>query len=264
MKDTESRKRITNVHTLENVKHTYQIRLCRKYFVRPDDQMSDEDDLELDDVEDVMLLTGLSADEDDDDDDDIAVPSPFEIRESDQDDDLDDSDDDLDSDESSDPLPTRSAAQANSSKTRAPNMRAPAADYDDDDDDEVVRAIIAATKTPRSHPPDIATDDFVVDLSFHPDADILAVGTLTGDVLVYKYSNDENTLMNTLEVHTKAIRDIEFNLDGTTLFSTSKDRSVMLSDVHTGKLKRFYDSAHEVPVYQMSVFDENLFATGIV
>lgn len=219
----------------------------------------DEDD--LDDVEDVILLTGLSADEDDDDDDIAALDHPFEIRES--DDDFDDSDDE-DSNESSDTLPTQSTTQATGSSTRAPNMRTPAADFDDDDDDEVVRAIIAATKTPRSHPPDIATEDFVVDLSFHPDADILAVGTLTGDVLIYKYSNDENTLVNTLEVHTKAIRDIEFNLDGTTLFSTSKDRSIMLSDVHTGKLKRFYDNAHEVPVYQMSVFDENLFATGIV
>lgn len=215
------------------------------------------DEEELDDVEDIMLLTGLSADEDDDDDI-SAADHPFEIRESDQDD-YDDSDDDIDSD---DTLPTQSTTQATGSNTRAPNMREQAADFDDDDDDEVIRAIIAATKTPRSHPPDIATDDFVVDLSFHPDADILAVGTLTGDVLVYKYSNDENTLVNTLEVHTKAIRDIEFNLDGTTLFSTSKDRSVMLSDVHTGKLKRFYDNAHEVPVYQMSVFDENLFATG--
>lgn len=79
---------------------------------------------------------------------------------------------------------------------------------------------------------------------------------------MYKYSNEENTLINTLEVHTKAISDIEFNLDGSTLFSTSKDRSIMLSDVHTGKLKRFYDNAHESPVYRMNVFCENLFATG--
>lgn len=211
----------------------------------------DEDDLE--DVEDVILLADDGA-------------HPFEIRESDQDDDFDDSGSDYegDSDDSSDTLPKQLTTQATGSSTRAPNMRTPAADFDSDDEDEVVRAIIAATKTPRSHPPDIATDDFVVDLSFHPDADILAVGTLTGDVLIYKYSNDENTLVNTLEVHTKAIRDIEFNLDGTTLFSTSKDRSIMLSDVHTGKLKQFYDNAHSVPVYQMSVFDENLFATGIV
>lgn len=53
-------------------------------------------------------------------------------------------------------------------------------DDDDDEEDDVVKAIIAATKSTRSHPPDIITEDFVVDLSFHPEEDILAVGTLTG------------------------------------------------------------------------------------
>ena len=51
--------------------------------------------------------------------------------------------------------------------------------------------------------------------------------------------------MNTLEVHTKACRDIEFSKDGNILFSSSKDKSIMLSDVNTGKLKHFYENAHE-------------------
>lgn len=131
-----------------------------------------------------------------------------------------------------------------------------------DDEDEVIKAIIANTKTTRSHPPDIVTEEFVVDISFHPQEDILAVGTLGGDVLVYKYSNEENTLLTTLEMHTKAIRDIEFNQDGSTLYSASKDKSIVLSDVHTGKLKRFYDEAHTAPVYRMNVINENLFASG--
>lgn len=132
----------------------------------------------------------------------------------------------------------------------------------DEEEDDVVKAIIANTRTTRVHPPDIATDEFVVDLSFHPDADILAVGTLGGDVLIYKYSNEENTLVTTLEMHTKAIRDIEFNDDGSTLFSASKDKSIVLSDVHTGKLKRLYEDAHTAPVYRMNVIDEQLFASG--
>ena len=68
--------------------------------------------------------------------------------------------------------------------------------------------------------------------------------------------------MNLVELHTKAIRDIEFNLDGTTLFSASKDRSIMLSDVNTGKLQRFYENAHEAAIYRMNIIDEYLFATG--
>lgn len=50
----------------------------------------------------------------------------------------------------------------------------------DDEEDDVIRAIKAATNAPRTHPPDITTEDFVIDLSFHPDRDILAAGTITG------------------------------------------------------------------------------------
>jgi WD40 repeat protein len=48
-----------------------------------------------------------------------------------------------------------------------------------------------------------------------------------------------------LEVHTKACRNIDFSKDGNILFSSSKDKSIMLSDVKTGKLKQFYENAHE-------------------
>jgi WD domain, G-beta repeat. len=61
----------------------------------------------------------------------------------------------------------------------------------------------------------------------------------------HKYTNENTEITSTLEVHTKACRDIEFSEDGNILFSTSKDKSIMLSDVNTGKLKQFYENAHE-------------------
>lgn len=132
----------------------------------------------------------------------------------------------------------------------------------DDDEDDIIAKILANSKVARIHPPDINIDDYVVDMSFHPDADILAAGTISGDALIYKYSVDENVLVNTLELHLKAIRDIEFNYDGSVLFSASKDRSILLTDVETGKFRRCYEQAHEQPVSKMNVFDEHLFATG--
>ncbi|XP_055596001.1 WD repeat-containing protein 55 homolog [Uranotaenia lowii] len=136
-------------------------------------------------------------------------------------------------------------------------------DYDEEmEEDEVIKAIITEIKKPRSKPPDIKTEDFVTDLCFHPDQDLLAVGTTTGDLLVYSFTNDECTLKNTHEVHSKSIRDIEFNDDGTILISTARDRSIMVTDVETGKLKRFWDNAHEEPVYTMSIISEHTFATG--
>lgn len=195
----------------------------------------------------------------------------FQIEEDDSDsdvgvfDNVDDSDTSNDSDMDSDST-TEDDTVANNADRNAPgrsDMRSPdQANENDEEDDDVVQAIIAATKTIRAHPPDITTEDFIVDLSFHPNEDILAVGTVTGDVLIYKYSNEENQLMNNIEVHAKAIRDIEFNWDGSTLFSVSKDKSIMMTDITTGKLKRFYDNAHESPIYKMHVICENLFATG--
>lgn len=136
-------------------------------------------------------------------------------------------------------------------------------DYDEEmEDDEIIKAIITEIKKPRSKPPDIKTEDFVTDLCFHPEQDLLAVGTTTGDILVYKFTNDECTIKDTHEVHTKSIRDIEFSLDGSSLISTARDRTIMVTDVETGKLKRFWDDAHEEPVYTMTMIGENTFATG--
>uniref|UniRef100_A0AAG5D9W5 WD repeat-containing protein 55 homolog n=1 Tax=Anopheles atroparvus TaxID=41427 RepID=A0AAG5D9W5_ANOAO len=136
-------------------------------------------------------------------------------------------------------------------------------DYDEEmEEDEVVKAIIAEIKKPRSKPPDIKMDDFVVDLSFHPSEDVLAIGTSVGDVLIYKYANEENTLSATHELHTKAVRALEFNRDGSALISTGRERSILVADIETGKLKWFVDDAHEEPVYSMGVLGEHLFATG--
>ncbi|XP_058452713.1 WD repeat-containing protein 55 homolog [Malaya genurostris] len=136
-------------------------------------------------------------------------------------------------------------------------------DYDEDmEEDEVIKAIITEIKKPRSKPPDIKTEDFVTGLCFHPEQDLLAVGTTMGDVMMYKFTNDECTLVQTHEVHTKSIRDVDFSLDGETLTTTARDRSIMATDVETGKLKRFWEDAHEEPVYTMSFISENTFATG--
>lgn len=131
-----------------------------------------------------------------------------------------------------------------------------------DDEDDVIQKILANTNTVRTHPPIIKIDDYVVDLSFHPEEELLAAATMSGDAFIYKYSCDENVLVNTLELHVKAIRDIEFSVDGKILYSTSKDRSILLTDVQTGKFVRNYEHAHDHPVSKMYVLDENLITTG--
>ncbi|XP_052866241.1 WD repeat-containing protein 55 homolog isoform X2 [Anopheles cruzii] len=136
-------------------------------------------------------------------------------------------------------------------------------DYDEEmEEDEVVKAIIAEIKKPRSKPPDIQTDDFVIDLSFHPREDLLAIGTSVGDVLFYRYGNEENKLEATHELHTKSVRCVEFSRDGRSLITTGRERSIVVTDVATGKMTHCWEAAHEEPVYSMANIGAQTFATG--
>lgn len=133
---------------------------------------------------------------------------------------------------------------------------------EDEEDDETVRAIIAAIKKPRTAPPEIKLDDFITDICFHPERDIIALATITGDVYLYAYANEENTLLRNIEIHAKSCRDVEFTEDGRDLLTCSKDKSIMITDMETEKLKKFYESAHDEAINKLHIIDENLFSTG--
>jgi hypothetical protein len=53
-----------------------------------------------------------------------------------------------------------------------------------EEEDDVVKAIRNEREKCREHPPDIQAEDFVVDISFHPQKDIIAAATVTGDVIL--------------------------------------------------------------------------------
>lgn len=52
-------------------------------------------------------------------------------------------------------------------------------------------------------------------------------------------------MVATHEVHRKACRAIEYSEDGELLITVSADKSIMVTDSTTGKLRQFYDDAHE-------------------
>lgn len=133
----------------------------------------------------------------------------------------------------------------------------------EEEEDEIIKAIKKENQRQSDHPPVIQCEDFITDISFHPNEDMIAVALITGDVALYKYTNEGNTLLDNLELHTKACRDVEFNSSGSMLFSVAKDRTVMLSDVETRKLIRFYEGAHDCAIYCISVLNDNVFATGM-
>lgn len=172
-----------------------------------------------------------------------------------------------DSDDSDDEVPENTTNGTSTRVTRAAHSSSNREDNDDDDDDDeeeddVIQRILASSKRPKTHPPDISIDDYVVDLSFHPSNDLLAAGTMTGDVVVYRYSVEECEQMSTLEIHTKAIRSIDFDGEGEHIYSASKDRSIMITNVETGKFLREYTQAHEQSISKLKILDEHMFATG--
>ncbi|CAH2226119.1 jg23420 [Pararge aegeria aegeria] len=133
----------------------------------------------------------------------------------------------------------------------------------DDSEDEVVKAIKAEKNKPRDHPPSIKTEDFIVDICFHPANNIIAIANIVGDVLLYEYSNDETNLLKTMELHLKACRDVEFDNNGVTMFTTAKDKAVMATDVESGKLKQCFENAHDEPVYKLFPLDCNKIVSGM-
>nr|CAD7199423.1 unnamed protein product [Timema douglasi] len=133
---------------------------------------------------------------------------------------------------------------------------------DAEDEDDLIKAIRHEKEKPRDQPPDILCEDFVVDISFHPSENIIAAATITGDVILHSYTNESTEIKETLELHTRACRDIEFNEDGDLLFSSSKDKCIMVTDTRTGKLKRMFNDAHENPLNCLCVMDNNIFASG--
>ncbi|XP_075234496.1 WD repeat-containing protein 55 homolog [Lycorma delicatula] len=146
-------------------------------------------------------------------------------------------------------------------------------DDDDDDDDDIEDEeredddLLAAIKLVRMRSQretslHIDCEDLTVDISFHPKTNVLAAATITGDLILYKYDVDNVTVCDKLEVHTKACRAVEYSDDGDLLFSASKDRSIMISDSRTGKLKEFYDKAHEGALYCLTIISEHVFASG--
>ncbi|EDV43251.1 uncharacterized protein Dana_GF18399 [Drosophila ananassae] len=236
---------------------------------------------EVDDLDDEMVM-GVIAEieqevlfESDSDDDgfgaeQLGAPPPDDDNDqiSSSDDSFDPNAEDSDSDDS---MQHEEQAQATSAKRRKDDDGPSGSNRDvetnfdldlEDETDETVRAIIAAIKKPRSAPPEIKLEDFVTDISFHPERNIIALATIIGDVHLYEYANEGNKLIRTIEVHSKACRDVEFTEDGRNLLTCSKDKCVMVTDMETEKLKKLYETAHDDAINTLHVLNENLFATG--
>ena len=109
---------------------------------------------------------------------------------------------------------------------------------DEEEDDDFIKALKAAReKKTRNSPPDIKTSKLITDLSFHPQADIIAIGNISGELTVFNYSNEENKIEKKLKLSKKTLRGLEFDESGASLLTISKDRTLRILDTETWTVK---------------------------
>jgi len=132
-----------------------------------------------------------------------------------------------------------------------------------DEEDELIKALKAAReKKVRNCPPDIKTQDNISDLSFHPEEELVALGTIAGDLSVFSYSNEENVLKKKLKISKKNLRGVEFDESGGSLLTISKDKTFRILDTETWAVKCKYLKCHDAALYSVACIDPNTAVTG--
>ncbi|KAG2172452.1 hypothetical protein INT44_006625 [Umbelopsis vinacea] len=111
-------------------------------------------------------------------------------------------------------------------------------------------------------PANLQFDDQVFDFAFHPNEDVIAAGLITGDIHCYRYGLEENVKLWSERPGKKSIRGLEYNSDGSVLYSISKDKSITAIDAAVGTTKLKLAAAHENPLNSLLILNNNILATG--
>jgi len=84
----------------------------------------------------------------------------------------------------SDSSDSTSEIDVNSTNKTSASYNEKEEEEEEEEEDEVVKALRREREKCREHPPDIQSEDFIVDISFHPQREIIAAATITGDVIL--------------------------------------------------------------------------------
>ncbi|KAK4774086.1 hypothetical protein SAY87_029105 [Trapa incisa] len=101
------------------------------------------------------------------------------------------------------------------------------------------------------------------DLAFHPSEQLVVAGLITGDLHLYRYSEDASA-KRLLEVkaHVESCRAVRFTSDGKAILSGSPDCSILSTDVETGSVIARLEDAHEAAINRLVNLTEITVATG--
>jgi len=133
----------------------------------------------------------------------------------------------------------------------------------EEEEDDLIKALKAAReKKVRNSPPDIKTSEPITDLSFHPEADLIAIGNISGELSIFNYTNEANTIQKKLKLSKKTLRGLEFDDSGSSLLTISKDKTFRILDTETWTVKNKYLKCHDSPLYSCASLDSNISVTG--
>ncbi|XP_058180577.1 WD repeat-containing protein 55 [Rhododendron vialii] len=101
------------------------------------------------------------------------------------------------------------------------------------------------------------------DIDFHPSNPIVAVGLVTGDLLLYRYTADSPP-EKLLEVnaHSESCRATRFINDGQAIVTGSPDCSILATDVETGSTIARLENSHGDAVNRIINLTESTIASG--
>jgi len=140
----------------------------------------------------------------------------------------------------------------------------------EDDVDPLIKALKAAKERKhekeRNAPPDLKFSNEVMDITFHPDNQLLGVSLIDGEIDIFGYNNEENLLKKRLKIHKYSVRTLEFDILGQRIFSGSGGKgdvgTLKITDVETSQVIFKAIKSHSSPIYKVKPMTEHLFASG--
>ncbi|KAG5437389.1 hypothetical protein PCANB_000820 [Pneumocystis canis] len=111
---------------------------------------------------------------------------------------------------------------------------------------------------------DLILDTELFALRTHPSANVLVLGTLTGQVLSYQYKTDiwsYKEIWNAKR-HRLSCRDLRYNMNGSKLVSVGADQTIKCACSETGRVEWKICDAHIVAINVVDYISETILATG--
>ncbi|TVU28755.1 hypothetical protein EJB05_20287 [Eragrostis curvula] len=117
--------------------------------------------------------------------------------------------------------------------------------------------------TPPAAAMEADLEEMPFDLDFHPSSPLVATSLITGELHLYRYAAESQPeRLFAVKAHEESCRAVRFVDSGKVILSGSADRSIVATDVETGKSIARLEDAHEDGINRLVCLTENMVATG--